>query len=81
MNVEIQQSGYKIISDIQPSVIIEIRRSAGLTQVQLANLLGTSVRTLESWERGYRKPSKAANTLMSLFVNYPESILPLLKSQ
>ncbi|MBJ8445911.1 helix-turn-helix domain-containing protein [Acinetobacter bereziniae] len=50
------------------------RRKANLTQEQFAEILGTSKRTLESWEQGARKPSKAAQSLIKLFIIDPEFV-------
>lgn len=50
------------------------RRKAKLTQEQFAEILGTSKRTLESWEQGARRPSKAAQSLIKLFIIDPEFV-------
>ena len=44
---------------------IRIRR--GLSQVQFARLLAVSVKTLQSWEQGVRKPSKPTMRLLQIF--------------
>lgn len=44
---------------------IRIRR--GLSQVQFARLLAVSVKTLQSWEQGVRKPSKPTTRLLQIF--------------
>lgn len=60
-------------SVIEPrSPIVRARLKAGLTQRQFAALLGVSTRTLEQWEQGRRKPSRAAKTLIKVAELHPE---------
>ena len=41
------------------------RKALGLTQAQLAPLLGVSVRTIQDYEQGRCKPSKAVLMLLN----------------
>lgn len=60
-------------SVVEPrSPIVRARLKAGLTQQQFAALLGVSRRTLEQWEQGRRKPSRAAETLIKVAELHPE---------
>lgn len=60
-------------SVVEPrSPIVRARLKAGLTREQFAGLLGVSRRTLEQWEQGRRKPSRAARTLIRVAELYPE---------
>lgn len=40
-----------------PAAMAQARRGRGLTQDELARLLGRPVRTVESWEKAQRVPS------------------------
>jgi len=69
---EIKAGGGKR-SVVEPrSPIVRARLKAGLTQRQFAALLGVSRRTLEQWEQGRRKPSRAAKTLIKVAELHPE---------
>ena len=52
--------------------IIEARNKIGFTQDQFAELLGVSKRTLQEWEQGRKKPSKAANSLLRIAIKRPD---------
>lgn len=69
---EIKAGGGKRVVVEPRSPIVRARLKAGLTQEQFAGLLGVSRRTLEQWEQGRRKPSRAARTLIRVAELYPE---------
>lgn len=58
--------------------IIKARKQINVSQTRLAEMLGISVRTLESWERGKRNPSSSAQALIKLFIKCPEFVLKTL---
>ncbi|MCH2000508.1 helix-turn-helix domain-containing protein [Acinetobacter seifertii] len=66
MQMDEQKFGYEII---------RARRQMKISQAQLASKLGISIRTLESWERGIRHPSKPSQALIRLFIKSPEFVL------
>lgn len=66
MQIHEQEFGYEII---------RARRQMKISQAQLASKLGISIRTLESWERGIRHPSKPSQALIRLFIKSPEFVL------
>lgn len=55
--------------------IIKVRQLMKISQAQLASKLGISTRTLESWERGIRHPSRPSQALIRLFIKSPEFVL------
>src|SRR5258708_915719 len=67
------KSGRGKRTQVEPrSSVVRARLKCGLTQVQFAELLGVSKRTLEQWEQGRRKPSRGALTLIRVAELHPE---------
>lgn len=58
--------------DIEVSVVTEARKKTGLSQAKFAKLLGVSVKTLQDWEQGRRKPSRAAASLIQIANKRPD---------
>ncbi len=54
---------------------LEIRQKLNLTQTDFAGLMGVSVRTVQEWEQGRRKPSGAARSLLRIAEQHPEAFL------
>lgn len=54
----------------------EIRKKTGLSQIDFANKLKISFKTLQNWEQGRRKPTGTAIVLMNL-INKDPNILNL----
>jgi putative transcriptional regulator len=51
--------------DMAPEIDVRaIRRAAGMTQAVFAETYEFSLRTLQEWERGAKKPSGPARTLL-----------------
>jgi len=48
------------------------RERAGLTQEQLAAIMGVSVRTLQEWEQGRREPTGPAKALLTIAQRRPD---------
>jgi DNA-binding XRE family transcriptional regulator len=51
---------------MEPIDIRALRESLGLSQAQLASLVGFSIRTIQSCEQGWRKPSPALEKMVLL---------------
>ena len=55
-----------------------IRERTGLSQGRFAILIGVSVRTLQNWEQGRRRPQGTAESLLKIVQNDPEGAMKAL---
>jgi putative transcriptional regulator len=55
--------------------VAAIREKYGLSQGKFAALLGISVRTLQNWEQGHRRPRGPARVLLHVAAQHPEALL------
>ena len=53
------------------------RSQSGLSQSQFARAAGVSVRTLQEWEQGRKRPSGAAQSLLKLVSRHPHLLVEL----
>jgi putative transcriptional regulator len=51
-----------------------IRQRSGLSQAKFAALIGVSVRTLQSWEKGQRQPAGPARALLRIVDKKPDAL-------
>ncbi|MDY7537702.1 helix-turn-helix domain-containing protein [Undibacterium sp. RTI2.1] len=65
------------VTQVTLSPTSEARAKVGMSQSAFAKLLGVSVRTLQEWEQGRRKPSGAAQTLLTIAQRHPEYLQEL----
>lgn len=59
----------------EPSPPKTIREKLNLSQMEFANLLGVSVRTLQDWEQGRRHPKGPAKSLLRVAEHHPNAFL------
>lgn len=59
------------------SVAAEARAKVGLSQSAFAQLLRGSLRTLQDWEQGRRRPTGAAQTLLRVASQHPKALRDL----
>ena len=62
------------VSRVEPNEVAEARGKTGLTQIEFAEVLHISPRTLQEWEQGRRKPSGPAKVLIEIAFRHPEII-------
>ena len=66
------------VSTQQTPDVRAVRKQLNLKRADLAEMLGVSPRTLESWEQGKRKPSGAASVLLRIAMKNPNVVLEAL---
>ena len=61
--------------DMAPDIDVRaIREAIGMTQVEIAAAYEFSVRTVQEWERGAKRPSGPARTLLRAIKGDPEGL-------
>ena len=58
-----------------PSDVKQIREHLHLSQSAFAARMGVSIKTLQEWEQGRRKPSGPASALLRVANRHPEALL------
>jgi putative transcriptional regulator len=61
--------------DVGAAELIKLRLASGMSQALFARLLNVSIKTVQSWEQGQRKPSQAALRLIQVFRHHPAGLL------
>lgn len=59
----------KFITSDYSSIIKAYRKTSNLTQQQLADILGTSIKTISCWERQAQYPSKQMHECINQLIN------------
>jgi putative transcriptional regulator len=79
----VRDGGAILREDAEPSRRVQIeepdvtavRERYGLSQERFAAMLGISVRTLQNWEQGRRRPHGPARVLLRVAEAHPEAVL------
>ncbi len=66
------------ITEIPELNVKTVRESAGLSQAELAGLMGVSRRTLVSWEQHRVRPAGPARALLTIIAANPKAVLEVL---
>jgi len=66
--------------EITPPDIKTVREKLQVTQREFATMIGVSIRTLQNWEQGRRKPEGPANALLKVATKNPKAVLEALHS-
>lgn len=67
--------------EVKPPEIIMVREKLQVTQKEFAMMIGVSIRTLQNWEQGRRKPEGPANALLKVATKNPKAVLEALHSK
>jgi putative transcriptional regulator len=70
--VEIKAGGGRRYRVTHPDEIRGIREGVGVSQLRFAQMLGISLRTLQDWEQGRRRPNQAAQSLLAVAAKRPD---------
>lgn len=67
--------------EIKPPEIKTVRERLNVSQNQFALMIGVSVRTLQNWEQGRRKPEGPAKALLRIASRNPTALLDALYAE
>lgn len=66
---------------MDPAEVADLRRRLQLSQAVFAATLNVSVKTVQSWEQGRRRPSDVALRFLELIANDPGVVHRLLRNE
>jgi putative transcriptional regulator len=66
------------VFEIKPPEIKTVRENLNVSQNEFALMIGVSVRTLQNWEQGRRKPEGPAKALLRIASRNPSAVLDAL---
>lgn len=69
------------IYEIGPPDIKNVRERLNVSQNEFALMIGVSVRTLQNWEQGRRKPEGPAKALLRIASKNPSAVLDALHAE
>jgi putative transcriptional regulator len=69
------------VYEIKPPEIKTVREKLNVSQNEFALMIGVSVRTLQNWEQGRRKPEGPAKALLRIASRNPSAVLDALHTE
>ena len=69
------------VYEIKPPEIKTVREQLNVSQAEFALMIGVSVRTLQNWEQGRRKPEGPAKALLRVASRNPNAVLDALHAE
>ena len=69
------------VYEIKPPGIKNVREKLNVSQSEFALMIGVSVRTLQNWEQGRRKPEGPAKALLRIASRNPQAVLDALHAE
>lgn len=69
------------VYEIKPPEIKTVREKLNVSQNEFALMIGVSVRTLQNWEQGRRKPEGPAKALLRIAARNPSAVLDALHAE
>ena len=69
------------VFEMKPPEIKKIRSTLHVSQREFALMIGVSVRTLQNWEQGRRKPEGPAKALLRVASKNPNAVLKALHAK
>jgi putative transcriptional regulator len=67
--------------EIEPPEIKAVREKLNVSQNEFALMIGVSVRTLQNWEQGRRRPEGPAKALLRIASRNPSAVLDSLHAK
>jgi putative transcriptional regulator len=75
------RKGPSRVYEVKPPEIKTVREKLNVSQNEFALMIGVSVRTLQNWEQGRRKPEGPAKALLRIASRNPRAVLEALHAE
>ena len=69
------------VFEVKPPEIKNVRKKLNVSQNEFALMIGVSVRTLQNWEQGRRKPEGPTKVLLRIASRNPSAVFDALQAE